>query len=160
MASGASPLLPAGRSSESCKPSGNMGGISFPAARAFDSAHCLNRTRLRMRASPGPPALRSIASLTRLATLRRRDGSKSSLSSFCNVSVAGRKMSRDMASSRSLRKVGLVAARGASCDCAKLRAGAMSAVGEEVHIRISSMSCSRSSAKCKAGSVSSICLAC
>jgi len=157
--SAASPLLPllsAGLSSESCRPSGKVGGISFPAALAFDSAQWRRRTRLRMRASPRRPMLANIDSLTLLATLRRRDGSRRSVSSFWSVPVAGRKMSNDIVSSRSLRKSGLVAARGASCDDAKLRAGVMSDVAEDVHPRMSSMSCRRSSAKCKAGSVSRI----
>jgi hypothetical protein len=52
-----------------------------------------------------------------------------------------------MVSSRSFRKSGFVAARGASCDEAKLRAGVMLDVGEEVHVRMSSISCSRRRAK-------------
>jgi hypothetical protein len=143
-------------SSESCKPSGSVGGMSLPAARAFASAQCLRRTRLRMRASPRAPMVVRIASLTLLATFRRREGSRSSVSSFCSVPVAGRNMSSDIVSSRSLRNSEFVAARGASCDDAKLRAGVMSDVAEEVHDRMSSMSCKRSSAKCRAGSVSRI----
>jgi hypothetical protein len=65
-------------------------------------------------------------------------------------------MSSDIVSSRSLRKSVFVAARGASCDDAKLRAGVMSEVAEDVHARISPMSCRRSNAKCNAGSVSRI----
>lgn len=163
MASAASPLLPLLRSilsSTSCKPSGNTGGMFFPAARALDSAQCLNRTKLRMRASPRAPMLVRIASLTLLATLRRKDGSRSSVSSFCIVLVVGRKMSSDMVSSRSLRNSEFVAARGASCDEAKLRAGVMSDDAEDVHFRMSSMSCKRRSAKCSAGSVSNIYRAC
>jgi hypothetical protein len=49
-------------------------------------------------------------------------------------------MSRDIVSSRSLRKSGFVAARGASWDEAKFKAGVMSALGVEVHLRMSSMS--------------------
>jgi hypothetical protein len=99
----------------------------------------------------------SMASLTLLATLRRSEGSNNSVSSFCNVPGAdGKKMSKDIVSSRSFKKSGFVAARGASCDDAKLSAGVMSEVADDVHARMSSMSCSRSSAKCKAGSVSKI----
>lgn len=152
------PLLSTGLSSTSCRPSGSTGGMSLPAARAFDSAHCLSLTRLRIRASPLAPILVSIASLTLLATFRRREGLRRSVSSFCSVPVAGRNMSSDIVSSRSLRKSGFVAARGASCDDAKLRAGVMSDVAEDVHSRMSSISCRRSNAKCKAGSVSRICL--
>jgi len=77
--------------------------------------------------------------------------------SDCNVWIgAGKKMSRDIVSSRSLRKASLVAARGASCDDAKLRAGVMSDVADEVHCRMSSISCRRSNAKWRAGSVSRI----
>jgi hypothetical protein len=97
-----------------------------------------------------------IASLTLLATFRRSEGSRRSVKSFCNVLVAGRKMSSDIVSSRSLRNSEFVAARGASCDDAKFKAVVISDVAEEVHVRISSMSCRRSNAKCKAGSVSRI----
>jgi hypothetical protein len=157
MTSAASPLLPClstGTSSVACRPSGSLGGISLPAARAFDSAQCLKRTRLRMRASPRAPMVVRIASL--LATFRRREGSRRSVSSFCNVPVAGRNIRSDIVSSRSLRNSEFAAARGASCDDAKLRAGVMSDVAEDVHVRMSSISCKRSNAKCKAGSVSRI----
>lgn len=156
MTSAASPLLPTSLSSTSCRPSDRTGGISLLALRAFVSAQCLKRTKLRIRASPRAPMLVSIASLTLLATVRRSDGSRSSESSFCRVPVAGRKMSRDIVSSRSLKNSWFVAARGASCDDAKLRAGVMSDVTDEVQVLISSMSCRRSRAKCNAGSVSRI----
>jgi hypothetical protein len=69
---------------------------------------------------------------------------------------AGRNMSSDIVSSKSFKNTWFVAARGASCDEAKLSAGLISEVADEVHERISSMSCSLSRAKCKAGSVSRI----
>jgi hypothetical protein len=154
--SAASPLPLAGLSSASCNPSG-IGGISFPTSLALNSAQCRNRTRLLMRDSPRVPIFVSIASLTLLATFRRREGSRSSVSSFCNVPAgAGRKISNDIVSSKSFKKSWFVAARGASCDEAKLSAGVISEVADEVHVRMSSMSWSRSSAKCKAGSVSKI----
>ena len=159
MTSTASRLFPLlAKSLPSSSPSGRTGGISLPAALAFASAQCRKRTRLRMRASPLAPMLVSIASLTLLATFRRREGSSKSVSSFCSVPVAGRNRSRDMVSSRSFKKSGFVAARGASCEDAKLRAGAMSELADKVHTRMSSISCRRSSAKCKAGSVSRICV--
>jgi hypothetical protein len=150
------PLLSNGLSSASCRPSASTGGMSLPALRAFASAQCLKRTRLLIRASPRAPILVRIASLTLLATLRRSEGSRRSVNSFCSVPVAGRKMSSDMVSSRSLRNSEFVAARGASCDDAKFKAGVISDVAEEVHVRMSSISCRRSNAKCNAGSVSRI----
>jgi hypothetical protein len=147
----------AGLSSASCNPRGREGGRSFPAARAFVSAHCRKRTRLLMRDSPRAPILVSIASLTLLATFLRSEGSNNSLSSLCKVpGAAGRNISNDIVSSRSLRKSGFVAARGASWDEAKLSAGVISEAADDVHTRMSSMSCNRSRSKCKAGSVSKI----
>lgn len=155
--SAASPCPLAGRSSASCNPRGKDEGRSFPAARALVSAHCRKRTKLLMRHSPRAPMLVNIASLTLLATFRRSDGSSNSFSSLCRVpGAAGRNMSNDIVSSRSLRKSALVAARGASCDEAKLSAGVISEAADDVHARISSISCSRSRSKCKAGSVSRI----
>lgn len=61
-------------------------------------------------------------------------------------------------SSRSFRKSGFVAARGASWDDAKFKAGVISEVWVDVHVRMSSINWRRRSAKCKAGSVSSICV--
>lgn len=58
--------------------------------------------------------------------------------------------------SRSLRNFSLVAARGASCEDAKLMAGVMSELGADVQFRISSINCNRNKAKCNAGSLSSI----
>lgn len=147
MTSAPSPLFPRALSSTSCKPSGMMRGISLFASLAFVSAHWRRRTKLLMRASPRAPMLVRMASLTLLATSRRRDGSRSSASSFCSFPVAGRKINSVMVSSRSFKKSGLVAARGASCEEAKLKAGVTSDVADDVHDRINSMSCSRSRAK-------------
>ena len=156
MTSAPSPLFPMIVSSASCRPNGRIGGISLLASLAFVSAHCRRRTRLLIRASPRAPILVKIASLTLLATSRRREGSSSSASSFCNLPVAGRKMSNVIESSRSFKKSGFVAARGASWEDAKLKAGVTSDSADEVHDRINSISCRRSKAKCKAASVSRI----
>lgn len=148
--SAASALLPLclrGLSSTSCRPSDKTGGMSLPAARAFVSAQCRKRTRLRIRASPRAPMLVRIASFTLLATLRRREGSRSTESSLCKVPVAGKNISNDIVSSRSFRKSWFVAARGANCVDAKFNTGVMSEVADDVHVRMSSMSCRRSNAK-------------
>jgi hypothetical protein len=123
----------------SCSPSGSDGGRSLPASLAFISAQSRSRTKPRMRASPRVPVLVRMASLTLFETWRRSAGFSSSSSCGCKVS-AGRKMRRDMVSSRSFRNSGFVAARGASWEEAKFRAGVMSALGVEVHLRINSMS--------------------
>lgn len=52
--------------------------------------------------------------------------------------------------SRSSKKSGFVGARGAKCVVANVSAGVMSPLGVAVHLRMSSTSCSRNSAKCRA----------
>lgn len=79
-------------------------------------------------------------------SLRRLGSSKQASD---GVRLSDGKMRSASVCSRSSRNWGLVGARGASCAVANSSAGLMSPSGVEVQVRISSISCRRSNAKCR-----------